>query len=461
MVVRKSAGEVAVSGEAAQARARPSFVSATLQTYGTNLLVAALSLLNVLIVSRALGPSGRGQVVFLTAIAWFTSNLSTFGVQEANANLAGAEPRLRRSLATNSLLLALAFGVLTAAVLGGLIWVFPAIAGDSDQQLRWLVFASLPFLILWVYLRFLVQADYGFTVTNIGWLLTPVANVTVNGLLAAFGVLTVGAAVCAWLAGQLLGTALLVWYVARRLAGFGRPDLQLARRVMAFGLRSHVGRIMLLGNYRLDQWILGAVSGSRELGLYSVAVAWAESLWYFPTAVAAVQRPNVVRASRAEAARHTAAAFRVAALVTLVLMVAIVIAAPFLCTTIFGEEFRGSIDDLRLLVAGSVGVVALKQLGSALTGQGAPTLASAAIALGFVCTVVLDIVLIPPFGGLGAAAASTIAYTVGGLAAALILSRAMKLPLRELVPRWEDVVLLHRTAKRLRPRRPTLQRLPR
>src|SRR5215213_9028172 len=363
MVVRKKAGDVTVSGDAAKPRTRPSFVSATLQTYGTNLLVAGLSLFNVLIVSRALGPTGRGQVVFLTAIAWFTANLSTFGVQEANANLAGAEPRLRRALATNSVLFALVFGILTAAVLGLLIWAFPAIAGDSDAQLRWLVFASFPALILWVYLRFLVQADYAFTVTNVGWLLTPVANVTVNGLLAALGVLTVGAAVCAWLAGQLLGTALLVWYVARRLAGFGRPDFRLVRRVLGFGVRSHAGRVMLLGNYRLDQWILGAVSGSRELGLYSVAVAWAESLWYFPTAVAAVQRPNVVRASRAEAARHTAAAFRVAALVTTVLMVAVVIAAPFLCTTTFGEDFRGSIDDVRLLVAGSIGVVALKQLG--------------------------------------------------------------------------------------------------
>jgi len=458
MVVRKSAGEVVGADDAPQKRTRPSFVSATLQTYGTNLLVAALSLLNVLIVSRALGPTGRGEVVFLTAIAWFTSNLSTFGVQEAHANLAGAEPRLRRSLATNSVLLALAFGLLTEAILAALIWAFPAVAGDSDPQLRWLVFASLPVLILWVYLRFLVQADYRFGITNLGWLLTPVANVTVNGLLAAFGVLTVGAAVCAWLAGQFLGTALLAWYVWRRLAGFGRPDFRLVRRVLGFGVRSHAGRVMLLGNYRLDQWILGAVSGSRELGLYSVAVAWAESLWYFPTAVAAVQRPTVVRASPAEAARHTAAAFRVAAVVTIVLMLGIVLAAPLLCVTIFGEEFRGSIDDLRLLVAGSIGVVALKQLASALTGQGAPTLASAAIALSFACTIVLDIVLIPPFGGLGAAAASTVAYTLGGVVAAVIFSRALRLPARDLVPRWDDVLLLHKTAKRFRIPRPWAKR---
>ena len=56
---------------------------------------------------------------------------------------------------------------------------------------------------------------------------------------------------------------------------------------------------MLLGNYRLDQWFVGAIAGSRELGLYSVAVAWAEALWYLPTALASVQRPDLVRAAAA------------------------------------------------------------------------------------------------------------------------------------------------------------------
>ena len=51
---------------------RTSAASATVITYGTNLTAAVLSLANVLIVSRALGPEGRGDVVFLAAMAFFT-----------------------------------------------------------------------------------------------------------------------------------------------------------------------------------------------------------------------------------------------------------------------------------------------------------------------------------------------------------------------------------------------------
>ena len=40
----------------------------------------------------------------------------------------------------------------------------------------------------------------------------------------------------------------------------------------------------------------------------------------------------------------------------------LVLAAPFLCVTLFGPGFSGSIDELRVLSAGAFGIVALKLL---------------------------------------------------------------------------------------------------
>jgi O-antigen/teichoic acid export membrane protein len=427
---------------------RRSFVATALFTYGTNLGVAVLSLVNVLVVARTLGPVGRGQVAFLTAIAYLTSNLSTFGIQEANANIAGREQAARRSLATNSVLLALVFGLFAAGFLTLLIEIFPGVGGDSTAGLRLLTFTALPILVLGIFLRFLVQAEYGFAITNAAWFITPVANVGVNGLLAALGVLSVGTAVATGIAGQALATIVLLVYIQRRLAGFGRPDRRLAGRSLSFGLKSHVGRVMLLGNYRLDQWMLGAIAGSRELGLYSVAVAWAEALWYLPTTLAAVQRPDLVRATRREAARVGALVFRAAMLLTIVVGAGMIVAAPFLTVTIFGESFEGSIDDLRVLVAGALGVGALKLLGNALTAQRFPVHASVAIGLGFVATIILDIVLIPPYGGLGAALASALAYTAGGIAVAVIFARTLGGRLRDLVPRGTELAWLRSVLQR-------------
>jgi O-antigen/teichoic acid export membrane protein len=392
-------------------------------------------------------------VAFLTTIAGFTSFLASAGIEEANANFGASEPESRRALASNSLIFALLLGALAAGGVAGLVHAVPAIGGGTPNGLRWLTLGLLPVLILNLYLRWLVRADYAFAITNVALLVTPLGNVVANGILAFLGLLTLTTAVVAWLAGQAISTIILVWYVARRLAGFGLPDLRLMRRTLGFGLKTHAGRVMLLGNFRLDQWILGAISGARELGLYSVAVAWAEALWYLPTALKFVQRPFLVRSGRLDAVRRAAAGFRAATLATIGLGLAMVAVAPFLCVTIFGEKFRGSIVELRILVIGALGVLALTVLGNALVAQRRPILSSISLAAGFVCTLVLDIILIPPYAGVGAAVASAIAYTVAGFAMSIFFVRALEASPSELIPAKRDIAVFAQIARGRMPAR--------
>ena len=301
---------------------RPSFVSAVAGTYLTNAFVAGLSLANVLITARALGPEGRGGLAFMTTMAMLTATLASLGVEEANGNLAGTQPGLRRALATNSVVIALVVGCSAAGLLLGLIEAFPSVGGDSTPALRWIAMAAIPILVLQVYLQFLVRADYGFRATNLAALVGPVLSVLANGILVALDVITVETALATWVVAQGLGMLVLVWYVDRRLAGFGRPDFRLIRRATGFGIKAHLGRVMKTGNYRLDQWLLGAMAGSRELGLYSVAVAWSEALFYLPEALGMVVRPDVVRATQGDAEADVAVVFRAAILLSIPFVIA-------------------------------------------------------------------------------------------------------------------------------------------
>jgi O-antigen/teichoic acid export membrane protein len=417
-----------------------SFVRSVGGVLGTNFGVAALSLLNVVVVARALGPTGRGDVAFLTTVTNLTHYLATFGVQEANANL-GTDRRLRPALATNSVILAALFGGLGALAVLVLVELVPAAAAGADRRLLLLSLAAIPILVLGRYLRLLANAQYAFAVTNVAWLATPVVAVATNAVLAAAGLLTVGLAVVAWLAGQVVATLIVVVHAARE-SGFGRPDRALARRCTAFGLRSHAGQTLLLGNYRLDQWLVGSLAGARELGLYSVAVAGAETLFYLPTALASVQRPDLVRSAPRVAVERARTIARAALVVTVPLVVALVIVAPYLVDIVFGASFDGAVDDLRVLAVGSLGVVTIKLLVDALTAQGRPLRASAGIAVGFVTMVVLDVVLIPPHGGLGAAIAASTSYLVGGAAVAVLFTRADGGSTTQLVPGRSDLSLV-------------------
>ena len=416
---------------------RPFFAVAS-SAYATQLTVAALSLVNVLIVSRALGPTGRGEVVFLITISFLSAQIATLSISEAASNIAGRFPAQRPAVATNSLAFAVGLGGLAAGLLAFLLLTFPSIGPQVSLGLRVLALAVIPALILQSYAERIVIAEYGFTVVYVAWLMPPSTNVTLNALLAGFGHLSVTSAFVVWVSGQVAGALLLVWFIQRRLAGFGRPNVALAKHMATFGLKAHGGRILMWGNYRLDQWLVGAIAGSRQLGLYSVAVAYAEGLFLLPQALMVTQRPDLVRASPAEAGRRAAAGFRVATLATLVLVIAVVLAAPFLCIRVFGSAFAGSVPDLRMLAGGAFGIAAMKILGSALVAQRKPLREGTAIACAFALTIALDLLLIPRHGGFGAATASTVAYTVGGAAIVIIASRSLHTPLASFLPRGAD-----------------------
>ena len=389
--------------------------------------------------ARFLGAGGRGQIALVMTIGTVASTLALLGVEQATVNLAGREPRHRPALATNAMLIAGVVGVGTSAALVLLTDLVPGVAGDLSPSLVATALAAIPLLVARTYLQSLAEADYRFNWSAGTRLVSPLLAVTVNGALAAIGVLTVGSAAATWVLGQGVAFLALVWFIIRRSTGFGRPDRALARRALGFGVKSHLGRVMNLGNYRLDQWLVGALVGSRELGRYSVAVALSEALFFLPTALASAQRPDLVRATPDAAARRAANVFRAAIIITIPLAIVLIAIAPVLCATLFGDEFRGSADDLRVLCLGAFGIVAVKLLGDALTAQRRPLRATAAAGIGLVFTVGLDLILIPPHGGLGAAVASTVAYAAAGIAAGVLFTRTLGARPRELLPRRRDI----------------------
>lgn len=418
---------------------RSASATSVLTTFGTNVTVAVLSFLSVLIVARSLGPTGRGEVAFLMTAAYLTSQISTMGVPQALVNRAAADPHEAGALAGAALRFAGALGGIAAAIVFAGLTAFTGLAAGTSTSLQILALCVVPVMALGAHLQQLTLAHYHFRTNNLIGLVTPSTTVVVNGAFALAGGLTVGTALGAWVAGQTMAAALFALHTHRNLSGFGRPPSGMARELVAFGVRAHPGVVMTLGNYRLDQWILGAIGGARELGIYTVAVAWAEALFFLPTALMFVQRADLVRASPEGAGDYASRTFRLTVVATAVMGAVMIAAAPLLISVIFGARFSGAVPELRVLVLGTFGVVALKLFGTALTARGRPLRETVAVAVSFVLMVGLDLALIPSQGGMGAAIASSVAYSIGGLAVTGVFVRTLSVRPSRLLPGVSDV----------------------
>lgn len=165
---------------------------------------------------------------------------------------------------------------------------------------------------------------------------------------------------------------------------------------------------------KIDQVMLGQMLGMSAVGTYEVAARLSE-VWYFlPTAVAASIFPRLVELRSSDPDRYRRRikeSLRYLFWLSLVIAVPVSLAAPFLVVLFFGEPFReaGAILAIHVWACPAVFMgmaiekwfVAENLLKYLIARQ----LVAAALNVG------LNLLLIPLYGGVGAAVATVISYT--------------------------------------------------
>ena len=230
----------------------------------------------------------------------------------------------------------------------------------------------------------------------------------------------VDAAVFVWTLSYFATSALVLigardlWRPLVRVGILDRVGRSIVRLALAMGM---VQIVNLIG-YRVELFVLEHFKGLGAVGVYSIAMQAAESIWLIPAAVASAVTGPVVHETEKGATREIRKACAKGLLYTGAVAVAIAAIAPFVIPWVFGHEFKGAVRPLVLLMPGVVAYAPVTVLVVYLTVRRArPRLSLYVSLIGLVVTAVMSVVLIPPYGASGAAVASAIGYVAGGLAA--------------------------------------------
>ena len=375
----------------------------------------------VTIVAKTLGASGRGAVAFVTVSAILVASVAELGVGTAAAALVPQRREVRNRLLSNSTLLVMASSSALGTAYFGLIIGFDLGPSGVDRIVFALCVPVVTCLILthvcgWFVLAVGRTFEYAVLRAAVPWLYP--LGLLIVGL---HGDLTVDRTLYVWIAATITaGLATLI--AAAKIVGLGRPSMTLMRESVPFGIRAWIGGLASSLNFRTDQVLMGFLVTDAALGIYAVAVNVSEILLYAPMIVGQVLIPQIARTEPADRDAAVARVFRLTMLVTALASVVAVIVCPFVIPAWFGSEFQESVKPFLLLVPGIAGFVALNVFSSALVGSSRPGRSSIGPAVALVVGIVLDLLLIRPFGANGAAIAATVAFLAGGLTALLAYS---------------------------------------
>jgi len=409
-------------------------------TFGTQVLVAACGIFNNFLIARALGPTGKGEVYLILLLSnglvyVFMAGLDQAMIYHVGRNLFPPERILRT--ATTLGLLASVFAV-------GVFLAFPsswrqAIARGLAGPLEVVALAGVPPLFVttvWTYFALALNRVrlYNFlrAVPILGYtLLLTAAYVVLPSRVMVFAL--------AWLISIFLAAVATFVMVNREVPIRPGFDRLFALRGTAFGLKTHLGTLLQFFNYRFDGFLVNYWWGGAQLGLYSVAVAIAEILWYIPQSASTVIGPEVPRRDIAGANRLTSWTCRNVLWVTAGSAVVLYLVARPLIASLL-PAFVPSIPALALLLPGVVTMCVSRVIASDLIGRGKPLLSTYVAGATAALAVVLYFWWIPNYGMNGAALASTVIYSFSALLSLVVFVTQTRVSFSQmLVPRVSDL----------------------
>jgi O-antigen/teichoic acid export membrane protein len=421
------------------------FLRDSLVTFLTLGATFLLGMVSSVLTARYLGPEGKGILTLVLLLPALCVSLGSFGLGAANVYLLRRREVRMGTLMGNSFAVALAATILASGVIGiAWPWLGGRVLHGVEPELAVLGLLSLPMLFLTDYLFGLLLGTQRVVRYNAVSISAKVFSVAA----LALALVVLRAGVTGAIVASVLGSLITVVFLLGALRAAGgklpaalRVDFGSLRRALGYGGREHVGNIAMFLSYRVDMFFVAALAGTAAVGIYSIAVMMAELFFYLPNAVSTVLFPRLAGRSEWEGARNAAQTARViSAAVGAGVLLSIPLASPAVRLA-FSSAFLPAVPAFFGLLPGIYALSISKVLSRYFTGSlGQPLLNARAQGISLAVNLPLNVLLIPRYGILGAAIASSAAYVAHAAVTLFLFHRHSGLPVREaLLLRGDDL----------------------
>jgi len=221
--------------------------------------------------------------------------------------------------------------------------------------------------------------------------------------------------------------------------------LAVSKKVFNYGLVTQAANLLSIGNNRMSFFFIKYFSGLPALGIFNAGIQTTEGFKLIGQSIAVVQFSAISNTRDPEYSRIlTIRLMKVSILLTLAAVIIINILPESFYTWIFSNDFIGVKPVIITLSPGVLALAANNIFSHYFSGIGAPKINLTAKLIGFVFTVILAVLLIPPYGFIGAAITASASYISTVVYQYIVFERETKTKVGEWVPAKTDFTDLKR-----------------
>jgi O-antigen/teichoic acid export membrane protein len=361
---------------------------------------------------RYLGPNLYGKISYVLAFVALFLPIATLGLEDVMVRDFVRDPSRKNETMGSAFVLRLTGGIAAFVItigaafilhgsdhqflwligiiaLGNFFYCFSVIESwfSSQAQTKYTVLAKSPAFFVCTFIKIALIIS-GASLIAFAWAGTVEIVIGYIGLLKAY---------------ELKGDSIRNWRCTlKRTKALLKDSLPLALSFIATGVYM-----------RIDQVMLGEMVGSEEVGVYSVAVRLAEVWTFIPSAVFWSVFPSIIEAKNISEKMFY---YKLQKFYNLMVILAYAVAIPmslvaqWLVVTLYGKTFEKAGMMLVVLIWASLFINLEFARSAFLNAMNLNRIYLLSVIAGAVLNIVLNLLLIPRYGGMGAAIASLIAY---------------------------------------------------
>ncbi|WP_035288386.1 polysaccharide biosynthesis C-terminal domain-containing protein [Clostridium sp. KNHs214] len=391
-----------------------------------------------IVVSRALGPEGKGYVAFLFLFFNLIFNYGSFGIVNATQYFQKRTKFKEDEVYSVNNTYLLIVWIITSIILFA-VWKFGI--GFKGYGAYFILSGSV-----YILANFSIVSLSCFYIGN-------ERIIELNKYALAYSFIRSTSIVIFWLINQLniysyftIEVVTSIIYAVFLLKNINiqfkfKLNSILLKREFIYGINGWMANIFIYLNYRVDQYLIKNIVGARELGIYAVAVSLVELVFLIPDSVTSAISARLynIPVNSEERRSVTTKTIKYTFYLCLALSIVGMIMIP-LIPLVYGKEYSGS-KTICLILFFSISFVALGKVATPyFYSNGQVKVITSISFFSFLINLVLNLLLIPKFKGNGAALASSISYVFYGIMYLVYFVKNEKYKLSELISINKDEI---------------------
>ena len=386
-----------------------------------------VALLNSVLIARMLGPTDKGIYNYISILSVTVVALFLFGTGGATVYYSASKKYDLKDVfftgLMNSIMLGLLIGVFVLALFN--MNLLGESVDYSSQSLPWILFLLIVSNAITTQCQQQLTSQSEFVFLNIAALIKALL------MLLTFYVLLVimDLGLTEILIGFVIINLSYVLTLMVKAVLISKPKLsfntEYFKKLYTYGIRVWMGNIANRANSDLDQFLLGYMTSAQNLGIYSTGYR-ISGFVNLPIASTFTVFFNKIAQEKNEENRFgiLSRVHRIYFFVSLIFLLALMLAAKPLVLFLYGEAFAQAALVLWIVVPGILFYgVTRRLIQKYLQAIGKPLYSSYIQTSGLIGGAIAYIILIPPYGLIGASVGTTIAFTISSIISLVILAR--------------------------------------